>query len=506
MCYPPHVHKLPNELLAKVFVSFAPDSPDWYWQSLQPIISLDLLGIIMLVCRHWREVALSTVDLWRVMDIGARSFTASDGNSPAYLERVERAARYFDLILPRTAEAPLEIRFGDAEVAAYILPNILATLAYRLHQVVVELPRGASQFPDLIRLLADTKFLILDELRVESNHSRKGHPPIEDRVHCLNPALTLKRFPALRTLFQESVVIYETSVPLLSRITNLYLDSCSFNFDSPQPLNRFIEVLGGCKNLMELRLLEVLTSHNLPPKGSAPRVAKLEKLISLYLSEELEYASWFMCSISINNSANLNITGLVYEFEPYADMDLFASLYPASMAAHLKTVTYGNIGTSNGDALEGMTAGIPNAYFSLGGGEFGVHPTLEFSLRAFSRIFAGAPITKVSITGAEFGDLSRGSDSQIWVNFFSQFPDIKELELGYCKGSLVGLFAALGLPLQTQADCDSQASMPVYPMLESITATGPGLEWETSGMVESFAAMLRRRSALGLPKWKRLDF
>ena len=505
---PSHIHKLPNDILAKVFVYFATESSGWYCQWL-PMISTERLCDIMLVCRHWREVASSAADLWRQMNIGQRYFTWSDGCYHIYVERVERAARYFDLILPRTADAPLEVRAVDAEVSAYILPKILESQAHRLRRVSVRVPQGSSQLLELTRLLANTSLPLLEELRIDPD--RYDDPvatPIEDRVHLPTPALTLELFPALHTLCQEAVVIYETSVPLLSRLTILYLEYCSFDFGSAEPLNRFIEVLGGCKNLSELRVWQVLNSHDLPPKDSAPKVAKLEKLSTLDLRDAPEYTSWFLSSISIDNDVDISVTGTLDEIGPFDNIpDRFASLCPASMASRLQAVTDGYICPSNTHDNEDMALGSSKTHLSIQGPGLWasyVRPELEVSLRAFSRVFAGAPITKLDIRAGKFGDVSRGGrDSEIWVDLFTQFPDIKKLYLTSC-GSLTGIFSALGRPPRQQADCDSQAGMPVCPRLESITAEG--MMWETTGMVESLAAVLRRRSALGLPKWKVLDF
>ena len=510
---PSHIQKLPNELLAKVFVFSNPED-SWEFSPIEK----DALGRIMLVCRHWRQVAVSTTDLWCTIDIAATlvyHWQSLDINPPDYLQCVEKASRYLALILPRTADALLEIRFHDERVATHILPNIIEAHGHRLRKVMVGVrsPQGVPQSPDVVRLLMGASLPHLEELHMQYNISTRDPVPIEDRTHLAHPAFTLDRFPALRTLQHASLIVYESSIPLISKLTILDLDSCSFHFDSSQPLNRFIDVLKGCQSLRDLCLRNVLNSHPLPQERSSSQVIKLEKLSSLTILDEPAYTSWFLSCISIDADVDLHVTGMLnQDFGHFANSiaEHFASLYPTSMASRLQTATHGYLYQPqySWPGRVRMTIGSPKTCLTiecLGRQGYSRPSTINHTFSAFGRVYAGAAITKLDILSVDFNVSYEARASEPWVHLFSQFPDVKELELGNSGwGPLFGIISALGLPPPIQVDgelsVDFRKRTPVCPKLESVGIGGT--EWEIAGMVESLISVLRRRSAFGLPKWK----
>ncbi|KAJ7186482.1 hypothetical protein C8R46DRAFT_1341889 [Mycena filopes] len=112
---------LPPEIVAKIFIAFLPVYPDF------PPLSGALSPLFLCrICRRWREIALSTPQLWSAIAI------AVGRNPTAHLELLETW-------LARSGNCPLSFRLSDAAKRPHHLQTALLHL-HRWQYIVLDLP------------------------------------------------------------------------------------------------------------------------------------------------------------------------------------------------------------------------------------------------------------------------------------------------------------------------------------------------------------------------------
>lgn len=145
------INSLPNELLGDIFLHYQRALEGGNEIDYRPRLrSLFLWKHIMLVCRHWREVALNIAALsgWVIIDIASvhriKPVNYIEDPDENLVERTERAQGRLSVVFkPRTTNAPLEMYLALPSLAIAILPgHILATQAHRLHHLTI--PTQAS--------------------------------------------------------------------------------------------------------------------------------------------------------------------------------------------------------------------------------------------------------------------------------------------------------------------------------------------------------------------------
>ncbi|KAJ7840366.1 hypothetical protein B0H13DRAFT_2677002 [Mycena leptocephala] len=85
---------LPNEIVSEIFMHFLPTYPRF-----PPLTGILSPTILTQICRKWREIALGTPALWRIM---------SDSADPPF----DLLAHVFNIWLNRSRSCPLSLQFG----------------------------------------------------------------------------------------------------------------------------------------------------------------------------------------------------------------------------------------------------------------------------------------------------------------------------------------------------------------------------------------------------------
>ena len=503
------ITKLPNELLAKIFVTYKNldnSNPGWSWK---PDASPPWLQV-MLVCRQWRAIALATTPLWTTISLGLRRTDFDEDDSINDSERVQGASRWLDLVIPRTASATLKIVFKRKAVAVAILPGLIRTQAHRISRISVPQEDAPGKLSDLANIIEDVSFPALEELYMSLAQYSTAHIAVPAEAvwpasHRVGAAIIPSHFPALRRLLLAQTILNGTSTPLFQQLTLLELEYCAFAPDSHQHLHNFLGAIELCQNVTHLHLSMVMSMRgNQPPADISPKVIRLPKLVALTLRDTPAYTSWFLSSIALTLDVNLFVSGMVEG--PVGPNDvpaLFAALLPADLSTipHLRASTCGYV--CEADVMDNMLL-IHGTNIHLYLEFLCAQPlmSLHSCLIAFGALFAGASITRLQVHGQLGGGVR---DTPSWVDFLAGFPLIEDLEIGWC-GSLLGLVCALGrspLPTSDGKPEDAYKGVIVCPKLESIKLDGQS--WQAAGFVESLVSVLRRRSARGLQGWKRLN-
>ncbi|KAI0370803.1 hypothetical protein BV20DRAFT_243197 [Pilatotrama ljubarskyi] len=187
----------------------------------------------MLVCQHWYALVSQNPCLCRAVDVIMRS--------ASYLS--------FACLHARESIATLELTF-QASKAVRILPEIdfLPQLVSKLL-----LPRMECKFLRHAFIAIDQPWLKLQELTVLS---KCRAPALQSETP--NVELSTERFPDLSVLCLSGIAV-SWDLSLLSRLRRLELVDCA-HVGSPLTLEAFLDVLGACTNLQELRLHNFLSS------------------------------------------------------------------------------------------------------------------------------------------------------------------------------------------------------------------------------------------------------
>ena len=446
---PSDIAKLPNELLAKIFVTYENldnSNPGWSWK---PNASPPWLQV-MLVCRQWRAVALTTTPLWTTISLGLRHTDFDEDDLIDDSERVQGASRWLDLVIPRTANATLEIVFTRKAVAIAILPGLIRTQAHRISRITVPQEDAPGKLSDLANIIEGVSFPTLEELDMSLAQDSAAHVPVPAEAvwpasHRARAAIIPSHFPALRRLFLAQTILVVTSTLLFQQLTVLDLEYCAFARDSRQHLHNFMGAIELCQNVTHLHLSMVMSMRgNQQPADISRKVIRLPKLAALTLRDTPAYTSWFLSSIALTLDVKLFVSGMLEGPVGFNSIpSLFAALMPADLSTipHLRASTSGYVcETDRTDNM--MVIHGTNIHLSL---EFLcarplIHMPLHSCLVAFGFLFAGAHITRLQVISRLGGGMR---DIRPWVDFLAGYPLIEDLEIEW-YGSLLGLVCALG--------------------------------------------------------------
>ncbi|KAJ7479756.1 hypothetical protein FB451DRAFT_1239749 [Mycena latifolia] len=90
-----HIQRLPNEITAEIFTQFLPPYPE-----RSPLVGPLSPSFLCRICRHWRDVAVSTPSLWCALSL----YLEDD-----YVERYEQELHLLETWLERSGNCPLSI-------------------------------------------------------------------------------------------------------------------------------------------------------------------------------------------------------------------------------------------------------------------------------------------------------------------------------------------------------------------------------------------------------------
>ena len=403
------IHRLPNELLVQIFAHF-PDAatPIWEGSFLLPALGRSTSGWyrwhrLMLVCRHWRAVFLSTRAFWRNVDLN-------------------RGIHWANLCLIRSAPASIHVYSGrySASPLEVLHPHVHRIETLRLEAGHPEDPHSEVAlrpfFRDLMPLLEDLDLSFL-------------------RAHKTDGYLTSQRLPRLRTL-----ALYDTVAPrdtlLFAQLRALSLSSCPHALS----FNGFLNTLAAGVQLEELSLRGTLRFpsgewlHGGPAPDRPP--ISLPRLRKFTLEEhEIVHTSRLLTHLHIPPSAVLSIEadcgiedpGTIGAMLPPNRSDTLPIL---SMAAKVNMVVYDSEyeitchSVSNHGAV---SEGSPRVRFALSTANSDApdwDPFMPHGLADLVECFARAPLMRLTVTGDH-----TYATANAWETVFRTFAHLEELKI-----------------------------------------------------------------------------
>ncbi|EJF56073.1 hypothetical protein DICSQDRAFT_175269 [Dichomitus squalens LYAD-421 SS1] len=476
---------LPNEIVVEIFffynhsydplLDYSDEPPPW---KILPQSWYNCRWIhLMLVCRRWREIGLSTRSLWRASRIG-------------------RKVEWLRLVLTRSGNLPVDLRFDESAPILLYTP-LLVSHIHRFRSVFLH----DTQMPHALPLLqaifnADTSLPLLSGIDVSTAPGGRLD---------LSPT----RFPALRSLRLSSKNIHWTPA-MFHQLRRLDLNECTYR-DSALTMSQMMDVLAECAELEHLRLRLFLSKLRQRPTTTNDRTPiTFPKMRVLDICETPAVISRFLSRVQLSADIDVvEITGRMAEATEDLS-DAFMSLLPADRSGLplLRSVRHGQIDCwIDSWALVGQAEqrSGPKMTIAL---EFARNPRdsiafyLENAMREFATIFAGAPLTTLHV----LGDHQYASRPGAWVRLFAAFPTIEYLEIVGSDKPLA-LVGALGQPLWeedsdsdagSETDSTDSADEPlVLPNLGAMSLEY--LEW-CPGLIEAMVTVFRRRVNRGMPK------
>ncbi|KAI0773102.1 hypothetical protein BD413DRAFT_312497, partial [Trametes elegans] len=299
---------LPTELLMEVFRLYEEDAQKTatIYQS-----ELELGGVreipsestchwipLMLVCRAWRAVGISTPVLWTGIEV---------------FNHVE----WLELALVRSRRRPVTLRFHHLS-AALDAVGLLLPHTHRIRQLVLPsleseyagedmqtfLPLLQSHMPLLTELTFMTSAHI--QFLIDREHEEWPFVPFDSSPARL-PALRILRLPC-------SLVPWMPSA--LSRLRSLHLSACEADQAQGKLSHKdFLVVLEACQELENLVLLDSFVSSatlGRPPSASDPDWAHpctLLQLRYLRVDDDAAVISWLLSSLKLPEDAKIHVVG-----------------------------------------------------------------------------------------------------------------------------------------------------------------------------------------------------
>ncbi|PIL34659.1 hypothetical protein GSI_03439 [Ganoderma sinense ZZ0214-1] len=438
------VHKLPNELLIRIFADFrqaasSPVRPE----SRSSSRSLSREGTpgpitdwhsLMLVCHKWRDLLVSTPMFWRTVDMKGH-------------------VEWTKLCLDRSAAASLDVRADDGDRCPL---DMLYLHAHRFQRLSTSL--SISEAGPLL----SGGMPLLEDLEL------RDVTPLE-LMQCIDSALylTSHRFPRLQTL--ALVEVFSPRDPsLYAQLRTLSLSDCAHHFS----FHGFLDILAGCARLEELTLTQTLdglgVSDEWPSRKPIPHrpPVVLPHLRSFSLEQRgIVRTSQFLAHLLIPASAHLKVAGdfLRRDDSPDSDTaDTLGALLPPNRATVLPvlstTLRLSAIVAENPRSIDVASSEsiLPprgagehekhrvDAQFALhlDGNDPGQEPWMAQCLRDLVECFGASPLTHLDL----LWDHS-SSDAADWERVFRTFPLLEELIVGsaqYYEAAkvFVGLHAA----------------------------------------------------------------
>ena len=476
------IDSLPNELVFEVFCAY--DAAMAFDHDRHLSRKMDRCyrchwAPLMLVCRRWRTLGISTPCLWQHIEV-------SDN------------LHWVELALVRSRSLAIRLMFTDrfplAETLHFLTPH--AGRIQALIYPIAFLPGRISRLEGLFKVALPT----LHEIEVVDRSCTPMSPAYDLSVLGNVP------LPALRTLRLSSIYIPLQS-RMLSNLHCLCLDGDVFHIKRIDHVE-FLNILGGCVELKELRLDRVLrhiSEGTFPNRGIRLTFPHLRKLV---VRDHTWITSSFLSNLQLSQNVTLQVClpwqgGLSHAL--YTES--LDSLLPSDRSGLpiLRTITtatincwhefYVAIKAKNRDAK--ITLKISGSMRDPG--TFYLSEAQE----QFRDLFAGAPLEHIELTG----DLDLVPDIQYHLRFFAQYPELRSLRLSGC-GSPNQLLRALGqspsyVPTTfarwlATFDSSTKSSEPlICPNLRSLTLEYS--KWRRT-TIDTLLVILRRRVEHGLPK------
>ncbi|KAI0752308.1 hypothetical protein C8Q80DRAFT_441681 [Daedaleopsis nitida] len=476
------IHDLPNEILVKIYQTYTFQDHQCSIPRLHRrhprLRHASCWSFLMLVCRHWRAVALATPTLWQVID-------------------VFKTTNWLELALERSHDAVLELYFHDRDAALASIPLIISQ-SRRLR--ILHLP-GTFMRSDLpsLEALFQTMMPVLHELRIHLEPSRTRDRTTASPI----PVASIDtHFPSLRSIRLESAAVPWT-LPALSRMRYLNLRDCT-TLDTDLTFDQFLDTLEGCTELEDLRIHSfVSTTVHQVPAGFA-RTVFLPRLQRLTVREPPALCRQLLSAVRISPTTILRVFGkLDPNMDPSGAQGLFMSMLPEdpSRIPAIRTLKYANVycheiisfslqsasRASHGPDLVMLTLDTPQDIAAY----------IPRALEDFARLFSSAPLEDVQISCTPDSDSVHTLAT--WSRVFAALPAVHTLAVdpGWTLRPMWAALAGRHLPLlagDSEADAAVRALCPCLRLLELQYVI-----WEENALDCIFESM-RLRARRGLPK------
>ena len=332
---------------------------------------------LMLVCREWRALAVSTPGLWRVI-------------------HVDKSLKWLQLSLPRTRTMALDLIFRNTMLALGAIP-ILCAVSHRIRKLALPEMTGGS-FVNVRRTIFMEKLAALEELDLSISSA------IGMMIRQAPLGFTPDRFPRLHT-FRLSCFLIDFQPAAYKKLRRLDLRGCTVSamFGGMYSYEQLIDMLAGCEGLEELQLQQSISAIvliNLPHEREH-RVIRLSKMRKFVIWDKTPVVSRFLSYIDLPMESSVRIVGT---YDSRTDIrtavDAFVSLLPKDRSGFpiLRAVTSADLAFFQTHAKLRAWRGDTKVTLKLRSStdrkwEFYFHR----GLREFRDIFAGAPLAELKM-------------------------------------------------------------------------------------------------------------
>ena len=270
---------------------------------------------LMLVCRHWRALAISTPFLWQAV-------------------KVRGKVAWFNLVLERSKGLPLDVVIHRSASASNISKCTRNLSAHFRRVRSIHFPAMTVQIEML-----NTIF-------------RRPIPPLTDLDLLVKSGgqlnLSPDLLPALRSLRISSCAI-QWNPTMISRLHRLDLDKCTCQ-GGAVTLDDLLDVIVSAVYLQDLRLRNFVSALRQPSGSETEPLIPvlLPNLRKIEIYDLPHLVSRFLSFVRLEPHTDVLITGLVLDTVPDTK-DAFPSLLPLDRSGLplLQTVTAGRITNSH---------------------------------------------------------------------------------------------------------------------------------------------------------------
>ena len=488
------VNSLPNELFIAIFLLAEPRPIGHGGEKRVTLPDTASWAPLMLVCRHWRDVILSTPRLWRVI-------------------KVREKLKWTELAVSRSQNATLDITFwwNSPVIASH---TILLPVAERIASLKFD-DMDEGQFVAALNLVYFTHSRLVELYLTRTSRGQSGQPSWEEAFP-YGPLHTIfvgrQWFPALAALTIKGVrVVLKDPQTFLSQLRVLDIRKCVVLSDPPIfMLSTFLDILAGCTALEEVRLSGVLSQfhHNQPPcqRGKSAHAVSIPKLRRLIIQDEAENVSSFMSSLIVSPNVHVYLTGSAASLSEYSP-EWFMTLIPPNRRQTLPILESARALaiTLDGGIFEftayaeserdtGRSCG-PSLTVSLDFKQ-DLWPGLPLPrvVDEIIQLFGNAPLTDLHVCHVMDRDIIEEAE---WARLFAAFRALEHLSLWGVTIDAPMVFAALAGPQPGE-----DGGRVVCPGLRTIYAHGP---WWSRGAHDCIVSCLATRASGGATTLEKLE-
>ncbi|KAI0700260.1 hypothetical protein C8T65DRAFT_811998 [Cerioporus squamosus] len=433
---------------------------------------------LLLVCREWRAVAVTTPILWKVI-------------------HVDKSLKWLQLSLPRTRTAPLDFIFRNAILALESIP-ILCSVSHRIRKLALPEMNHAG-FTLVRRTVFKKQLPLLEELDLSITSE------IGMMIRAAPLGFTPDRFPKLHT-FRLSCFLIDFEPAAYTKLRRLDLRGCTVSamFGGMYSYEQLIDMLAGCEALEELQLQQSISTivlTNLPPEREH-RVIRLSKMRKFIIWDKTPVVARFLSYIDLPIESTVRIVG-TYDSRTdiRAARNAFVSLLPKDRSGFpiLRAVTKADLAFFQTHAKLRAWRGDTKVTFKL---RSSTDRKWEFyfnrGLNEFRDVFAGAPLEELKLLG-DMGAVPK--DSTTWRDTFAAYPTLKRLLVtGY--RSPIPMLRALAESPPGHGDSAVGSAQVVTPKLHYVQLQY--LPWY-EGYMDTLVETLRQRASRGAEGLDTLD-